>query len=386
MSSAAASGAKNEPARRPEAEGRSEAEIAARLAAIWRDLLSVEALDHGDNYFDLGGDSSLAVQLFVQIERAFGVKLPLASLFDAPTVGELAALIHRHAPANAWSPLVAIQTGGNRPPLFLIHGAGGNVLIYRELALRLGSDQPIYGLQSQGLDGASPPLATVEAMARLYIKEMQRAQRHGPYYLGGYCGGGTVAYECAQQLRAAGEPVALLALFDTSNWCLMRPASVWDRLVHAGEQIGFHAANLIRLDAAGRHRFLRAKLRDLRQRLPVWWGRWTAAARRGANSQAQALADVWRANDRAGLCYIPRPYPGVVTDFRPARQYRRVNQPGLKWDTLAGGGQIVVTLPVDPAGMLVEPFVAHLAEALRQAMDRAIRAQARAANSTAAAV
>ena len=174
------------------------------LVRIWQQLLGVESVGVDQNYFDLGGDSVLAVHLFAEIEKVFKVKLPLATLFEAPTIQELAEILRSDAPSNGWSPLVAIQNSGSRPPFFCIHGAGGNVLIYRELSENLGSDQPFYGLQSQGLDGSYPPLTRIEDMAALYVKAIRRRQPHGPYLLGGYCGGGLIAFEVAQQLQSAG--------------------------------------------------------------------------------------------------------------------------------------------------------------------------------------
>jgi acyl carrier protein len=105
-----------------------------QLARIWQELLGVESVGVDQNYFDLGGDSSLAVQLFARIEKLFRVKLPLATLFDAPTIEELARVVQQEAgatEASGWSPLVPIQANGGRPVFFCIHGAGGNVLIYR---------------------------------------------------------------------------------------------------------------------------------------------------------------------------------------------------------------------------------------------------------------
>ena len=188
-----------------------------QLTQIWQEILGVDSITPDQNYFDLGGDSSVAVQLFAQIDKVFGVKLPLATLFDAPTIEELARVLRQEEAPAGWSPLVPIQTSGSRPPFFCIHGAGGNVLIYRELAERLGPDQPFYGLQAVGLDASRPPLTRIEDMATAYAKEIRRKQPHGPYFLGGYCMGGTVAYEIAQQLQAQGERVALLALFDTDG-------------------------------------------------------------------------------------------------------------------------------------------------------------------------
>src|SRR6202034_3886945 len=177
-------------------------ETTRQLTRMWQELLGIDAIAPNQNYFDLGGDSSLAVHLFVQIERVFKVKLPLATLFDAPTIHELAQVLRSEAAPSGWSPLVAIRSTGSRPPFFCVHGAGGNVLIYRELSQNLGSDQPFYGLQSQGLDGANPPLTKIEDMAALYKKAIRRRQPHGPYLLGGYCGGGLIAFEIAQQLRS----------------------------------------------------------------------------------------------------------------------------------------------------------------------------------------
>jgi phthiocerol/phenolphthiocerol synthesis type-I polyketide synthase E len=348
-----------------------------RLTVIWQQLLGIDPITPDQNYFDLGGDSILAVQLFAQIEREFKVKLPVATLFESPTIADLAQLIKKDAPASGWSPLVAIQPAGSRPPFFCIHGAGGNVLIYRELAQHLGSDQPFFGLQSQGLDGKLPILRTVEEMAATYAKEIRRVRPHGPYLIGGYCGGGTVAFEVAQQLQAVGEQVALLALFDTSNWCKIPPLSFWAKTYQYSERLVFHALSLVSLDRKGRSQFFREKINSVRHRIPVWRGMLQArfAGSSGADAaDSRLLGEVWKANDQACTQYIPKPYSGVITDFRPKRQYRMFNRPGAKWDQLALKGQEVVSLPVYPAGMLMEPFVQHLATALRAKIDQAIGA------------
>ena len=347
-----------------------------QLAEIWQELLGVVSISPDQNYFDLGGDSSLAVQMFAQIEKVFGVKLPLATLFEAPTIEELARILRREESPTGWSPLVEIQSSGSRPAFFCVHGAGGTVLIYRELARRLGPDQPFYGLQAAGLDASSAPLTHIEDMAALYAKEIRKTQPRGPYYLGGYCMGGTVAYEVAQQIQAQGEHVALLALFDTVNWSKIPPASLWDKSYHGVQRLVFHAANFFRLDHEGRAQFVREKMGILRNRLPMWrgalLGKLSNAARADA-SESLLLAKVWQTNDRASGQYIPKPYAGTITDFRPLKQYRMFDKPDAKWDRLAQGGQQVVVLPSYPAGMLVEPFVQHLATALEKAIDDAVR-------------
>jgi thioesterase domain-containing protein/acyl carrier protein len=348
---------------------------AAQLTRIWQEILGLDSITPDQNYFDLGGDSSLAVQMFAQIEKIFKVKLPLATLYEAPTIEELTKILRGETATSGWSPLVAIQLAGSRPPFFCMHGAGGTVLMYRDLSRHLSDDQPFYGLQSQGLDGSCAPLTTVEEMASLYINEIRRVQPHGPYFLGGYCMGGTVAFEVAQQLQAEGEPVALLAMFDTMNWHKI-PLTIWSKSSHATQRLFFHAASFFSVDSAEKSKFLKEKFDTLKSRIPVWRGMLLSRFRTGTSngvSDSLVLGQIWQANDRASWNYIPKSYPGMVTDIRPAKQYRVFSKPDLKWDRLARGGQDVIVLPVNPAMMLVEPFVEHLAAAMRRSIDAAIK-------------
>ncbi|HEY8602499.1 MAG TPA: amino acid adenylation domain-containing protein, partial [Thermomicrobiales bacterium] len=189
-------------------------DLERQLVAIWEATLGVAPIGVTDNFFDLGGHSLVAVRLFARIEAAFGRKLPLATLFAAPTIGELAALLREQGWVASWSSLVALQPRGNHPPFFCVHAIGGNVLKFRALAAHLGPDQPLYGLQARGLDGQEPPATHVEEMAANYLAEIRQVQPHGPYFLGGQCFGGMVALEMARQVQVAGERVALLAMFD----------------------------------------------------------------------------------------------------------------------------------------------------------------------------
>jgi phthiocerol/phenolphthiocerol synthesis type-I polyketide synthase E len=351
-------------------------DIERQLTRIWQELLNVEPIAPDQNYFDLGGDSSLAVHLFVQIEKTFNVKLPIFTLFEAPTIAELAQVLRRDTAPAGWSPLVVIQPHGSRPPFFCMHGAGGNVLIYRELSRLLGDDQPFYGLQSQGLDGQAPPLTTIVDMATLYANEIRRVRPAGPYLIGGYCLGGTIAYEVAQQLRAQGQEVSLLALLDTTDWSQIPPANVWNTSYMACEKLFFHVTNFFRLDAKGRSEFLAEKMQATRNRVPVWKGilqaKWNKSAN-GTATESVVLGRIWKANDRACFEYKPKPYDGKLTNFRPMKQYSIFDHPAAKWDALAKGGHEIIVLPVDPAGMLNEPFVRHLASALSKSIDAATR-------------
>ena len=353
----------------------SDPEVVRKLTLIWEELLNHAPIAVDQNYFDLGGDSLLAVKLFGQIEKVFNIELPLATLFEAPTIREMVRLLASQETASGWSSLVPIQTRGSRPKFFCVHGAGGNVLIYRELAEHLGQDQPVYGLQSQGLDGSSAPQTSIEDMAESYVREIRRVQPAGPYYLGGYCLGGTIAYEMAQQLQAAGQKVALLALFDTMNWSRIKPLTLWDKTFHSTQRVLFHAANILSSDSKGKLKFLREKVSAVRQRIPVWRGMFLGKFQKKSvelKSKSLALGRVWEANDVASLQYVPKPFSGVITDFRPLKQYSLFKGSDLKWDQLALGGQRVFVLPVYPAGMLVEPFVSRMAIVLRESIDEAM--------------
>jgi amino acid adenylation domain-containing protein len=351
--------------------------IEIELTGIWEKVLGRRIASLHDSFFDLGGHSLLALQMFTQIEQALGVHLPLAVLYDSPSIADLARTLSQR-PISRWSTLVPIQPAGTRPPFFCFHGEGGNVLIYRKLAQYLGPGQPFYGLQSQRLDGDSSSMKTIGEMAALYLKEIRRVQPHGPYFLGGYCMGGTIAYEAAQQLHDAGEEVALLALLDTMNWRI--PLSAWDKATMHIERLIFHAVALLNADRASRLNFLRGKLYDLKRRIPVWEGTIQHRLKRGLSqkqSNSGIQARIWLNNHKAALGYLPKPYPGTVTDFRPSRQYRALNKSEMKWDRLAKGGQRVMVVPGYPAMMLLEPYVGELATLLAGCIDDGIRRRAR---------
>ncbi|HVS00354.1 MAG TPA: amino acid adenylation domain-containing protein, partial [Thermoanaerobaculia bacterium] len=181
-----------------------------RLARVWEEVLGLTSIGVTESFFDLGGHSLLAVGLTARIARDFGRTLPLAALFQAPTVAELAALLREGAVEDA--ALVPLQVGGSRPPLFLVHPVGGQVFSYVELARLLGPDQPVYALQDVAPPDAPRSLAS---LASRYLCEVRAVQPTGPYLLAGWSFGGRVAWEMSRQLDAAGEEVAFLGMIDT---------------------------------------------------------------------------------------------------------------------------------------------------------------------------
>lgn len=190
-------------------------DVERQVVAAFERVLNVENVGVEEDFFALGGHSLLAVALFSQLEEASGKRLPLAVIFEASTPRALAALLGSDAAARRWSNLVPIKPAGTRPPLFALTAGDGNVVGFAPLARHLSADQPLYALQPSGLDGQATIDRGIAAMAASCIEELRTVQPHGPYLLAGRCNGATVAYEIAQQLRAAGEEVALLASLDS---------------------------------------------------------------------------------------------------------------------------------------------------------------------------
>jgi amino acid adenylation domain-containing protein len=257
----------------------------------------------------------------------------------------------------AGRPLVAVQPAGSRPPFFCVHPAGGTVFCYRELARRLGPDQPFYGLQARGLDGRHAPAAQVEEIAADYLEGIRTAQASGPYRLGGWSSGGVVAYEMAQQLTDLGEEVELLALLDTD---IPRPGLTPPRLSRARFLWEFAA-----------HCGLAVPTDKRRTPFEVQLGNVLDAAKRAGlvpadldGARFRALLDhhlrVFRAQVRAVRRYVPRPYPGRVILVRPTAGEAAPAGRVWDWNRLATVLEVRST-PGDHYTMLREPHVGRLA-------------------------
>ena len=189
-------------------------ETETQMARLWAELLRRKAVGPDDDYFALGGNSLLAVNLFARVEAQFGVKLPLTSIIEAPTVAQFARLLETQGSHN---PVVLIRDGDGKLPLFLVHDADGETVIYRSLALHLDPGHAVYGLQPYS-KADHPILHTrIEEMAAFHIASIRKIQPRGPYLLGGLCAGGLIAFEMARQLEQDGETVAMVALMDVPD-------------------------------------------------------------------------------------------------------------------------------------------------------------------------
>ncbi len=190
-------------------------EIEKLIADIWKDLLEVDQVGIRDDFFELGGHSLLAVKLFSYLEKLTGKSLALNTLFDSPTIESLVKILKNEEWIPKWKSLVPIQPNGTKLPFFYVPPAAATALSFQGIIKYIPTDQPVYFLESLGMDGKEKPHNEMKEMASYYIKEIQSLQPEGPYLIGGRCFGGRVAYEMAQQLLKAGQKVALLAIFDT---------------------------------------------------------------------------------------------------------------------------------------------------------------------------
>jgi amino acid adenylation domain-containing protein len=364
---------------------RTEAE--QRLAAIWRELLGFEDVGVTDDFFDVGGHSLLAVRMFLEIEAVFGRRLSVSALVEAPTIERLAHMLAQPDEPEAWSPLVELQRLGSRRPFFLVHGIGGEVLSFAPLARHLAPDQPVYGLRAQGSDGRREPHTDIQSMAASYIDAIRTVAPDGPYLLGGYSSGGTVALEMARQLRADGDAVGVLAMID-SEAPGAEEASAWDP-----RTVGAYVRNLaswivdddfFRSSADDKLARLRSRGRLLRSRVRSF----ILSEKDGAD--IRDILGVWRVpprhrafletHARALATYEPRPYDGPMTLIR-ARTLRLTawSPPDLGWRRFAKGGLDIRMVPGAHDNILTEPRVKAVAQQLRKCLAAAEPSRARTA-------
>ena len=355
-------------------------EVERQLIKIWEEILGVQPIGVKDNFFEIGGHSILAVKLFWQIEKTFNKNLPLAILFQSGTVEALAKIICQKDLAvnkalvntldksrTTWSSLVEVQPNGSKPPFFCIHGLGGEVLCFRELALHLGSDQPFYGLQPQGLDGKHPFHTRVEDMATYYIQEIQTLQPNGPYFLGGYSFGGVVALEMARQLQEQGEQVAILVMLDSC-----RPGYSWRASFL--KRVFLHLNNIVQKGPA-----------YLWQRA-VRWSYWRKSHLQNTYDRYLEVAldlpvtdkhlKIIDVNTQAVREYIFPVYPGQAILMRTEDQNRdeaigTQYDPQFGWGEVVAGGLDIHYVPGSHLGLLNEPHVQVLAERLRNCLIQA---------------
>jgi thioesterase domain-containing protein/acyl carrier protein len=324
------------------------------IASIWMDLLKLDRVGIHDDYFDLGGNSLLAVRMFTRIERDLGVRLPYTTLFQATTIAQFARLVVNKNEKDLKSlSIVPIRKTGSRPPFFGVHGQEGGVLFWRDMVGHLPPDQPFYAVQAKGVDGLQSPLNRIPSMAELYIREIRNVQPKGPYYLGGYSLGGEIAFEMAQQLTRQGEQVNLLVLFDTRNpnrSIRVEPRNETGSLTPVFEpspglwetskrKVQGHLLRLSGLTFRAKIRYGKTEMqrRFRHKAIAISVLAYQTFRKRLPDTLLQNFI---RENHIEALTnYIPARYPGRVTLFRAAETLSaNPTDSILGWDPLSGGG------------------------------------------------
>ena len=317
--------------------------VEQKLAGIWEELLGKKPVGIRDNFFELGGHSLIAVRLMRRIEQAFDRKLPLAALFEAPTVEQLAEIVRRDSWSPSFSLAVPIQPQGHRPPFFCVHGLGGAVLRFKDLARHMAPDQPFYGIQPQGIDGGASLLRSVEEMASRYITEMRNVQGEGPYYIGGYSFGGLVAFEMARQLDQGGEEVAFLGLLDTYPG---RPKSSAVLL-----------STLLGMPREQQIAYVTRKITKYRRGFKRRWD---------ALFLPKALKETREVLAQAEMAYQPKTYSGSASWLRASEKaLRGADDPANDWSRWIQGGVEIVEIDGDHGSIMNEPMVAVFAAKLK---------------------
>ncbi|PYT09295.1 MAG: hypothetical protein DMF60_02765 [Acidobacteria bacterium] len=334
--------------------------IEFQLTQIWEEILGVKPVPVNKNFFELGGNSLMSVVLIANIQKRFGLELPLTALLEGATVERLAGRISEEPSSLMSSPIVGIRPSGSKPPLFCVHPAGGSVLCYVRLARHLDPDRPIYALQSPGLYCEREPLTTIEQMASYYIEAVRTIQPQGPYFLTGWSMGGMVAYEMARQLEAGGETIGLLALLDTQARFFKSEPALMSRtqtLLNMLEgipleipdqfhKLEFEAQLKHVLDQARKHRSLPESM---------------------GLSQIRAMIDIYRTNLFAMDRYERRPFPGRITLFSAGDEA----DPTRGWEELAEKELRVITLPGTHKALLNKPTAQILAQGLNDCLSKA---------------
>ncbi len=334
------------------------------LLHIWEEVLGMRPLTTSDDFFRLGGHSLLAVRLLEAVRRRTGHDIPLTTLFLGGTVQAMARVIRGGSDALTWSPLVAMQPHGSRPPLFCVHPLLGVVFPYYPLAHHLGAAQPCYGLQAAGLHPGQQPHISIAEMAAHYLRAIRQVQPHGPYHLAGWSFGSLVAFEMAQQLHQQHEPVALLALLDTpAPGTQPSPGGLLLFLLTSLRFIWPYVYDYLALRSAAQRNRLPALVRGMLQRMP---GARLLQQDEHAPLPARQHATVRRMvrllalHVQVAAAYTPRVYPGRVVLLQTA-----ATDAAAGWQRLAAGGVHVEVVPGNHYTMLRPPHVAVLAERLR---------------------
>jgi FkbH-like protein len=335
-----------------------------KMLEIWRRVLNVDELGIDSDYFKSGGTSILAVRLVLEVERAFGRRLPIATLLDAPTVEKFTRALRTRTDD---SELAAVTLrAGIDPPLFLLPGTAGHAMAFAQLAKLMNTQQRVIGMEMRPELEHNRRPRTLQQIAAEFIGRMTAMQPSGPFLLAGWSFGGALAFEAAHQLHAAGREVALVVLFDTYG-----PG--YPRVLPAGQRTLAHLQNIWRLPARQKADYLGSRLMAA-SRLANY-----AFKRLAGKRQAELLGyddpktgEMVALNDAAWAAYQPRPLPVRLTLLRASHRDERVGvtyeDPYNGWKPYENAGIDVIALEANHLELFEPPAVATVASALSEAL------------------
>jgi len=341
------------------------------VADVWKELMGLETISIFDNFFELGGRSLVAVKIMARLEQETGKRLPLATLFEHATVEKLAARLEVDATSITWESLVPIKPNGTKMPLYIVHGAGLNVLLFNALAMNMDAEQPVYGLQAKGLNGIDDPLDVMEEIAANYIAEIVAKNPEGPYALAGYSLGGIIAYEMANQLMAAGKEVKMLAMFDTYadlstiNDPLLK--KIFNKATLVLKQIGYSLVLL----AEDPKRTIEYKSLIIKRKIIKLF--WKIAPGKDEKKEGFFAYDneIDEASEKALRNYILKPLPIAIELFRAKkRTFYMADFKFLGWRPFAQKGVHVHDIPGEHNTIFAPPNDKEFAVVLQNCLDQ----------------
>ncbi|MFV1979877.1 MAG: amino acid adenylation domain-containing protein [Rhodothermia bacterium] len=350
-------------------------EVERALLEIWRDILGLYSIGIGDNFFELGGHSLAALKLVSRIDRRFRSRIRVTALLHAPTVEKMAAFLREQHPTCTGTSLVAFQASGSRAPLYFVPPAGKTVIVFSDLASHFGPAQPFYSFQPLGMDEGQKPLRRVEKMAADYIREIRQVQPDGPYFLGGLCFGGIVAFEMARQLHAQRQEVGMLAILDTisapeldlSKTPTFSPRYVLSGIVDSALRLRGHCkSGDLGATFIKRLRRKRESLKPPRINLDM----------SQEPRMTRRIEKVWEAHILARRSYKPEVYEGRITFFLPGSARHGLDQL-VGWESLTAEALEIIKVPgMHRSGhaFFRDPHAESLARLLSDCIERNSRA------------
>ena len=340
-----------------------------KLTAIWSKSLGIKEIGIHDNFFELGGHSLIAVSMMAEIEKQFDRTLPLSKLMENSTIHSLAGLLEQEQIDLEFQSLVTIQPNGNKPPVYLVHGAGLHVFLFQALTKYMDKDQPIYGIQALGLQTDIEPLETIEEMAAYYISEILQQNPDGPYALAGYSFGGLIAFEMAQQLRALGKEVSMMGVLDTvvRGHLAAEDASINEGgLLRSGKKLAWNLGLLAR-DPVESFKY---KSEVFRRRLKRWTYKNGPGSKIENTTSKERLARVDQMNNQAFNKYRMRAYDGTIHLFRAKEQRFYLDDfEFLGWKPFAKKGIVIHEIPGDHRTILYPENGAQFARILQDCLN-----------------